>query len=107
MSADDDLLAALDPLVDLCLRHIIPLFNIPRGKRPSLVGTGFLVEANGEFFLVTAAHVLDYMSEPGSLHYYIDAKTIKKVGGRVLTSRIPLGGTRKNDRLDFGVVKLR
>jgi hypothetical protein len=103
---DENLLAAVGPLANVLLRHIVPLFNLPLGKRPACVGTGFFVSSPNGSFLISAAHVLDHLTKAGSLHYYANANILRKVSGRVLRSKIPIGSAREDDRIDVGVAKL-
>jgi len=103
---ENHLLTVVDPLANVLLRHVVPLFNIPPGKRPACVGTGFFVSVGATSYLVSAAHVFDYITKPGSLHYYVNANILRNVSGRLLSSKIPPGGVRKDDRFDVGVIRL-
>jgi hypothetical protein len=86
-------------------QHVVPLFLLPSGKRPVMVGTGFFVLANDAPYLVSAAHVLDHLLEPGALHYYVSPDKLRLVTGRVLHSDPPTGQGRNFDRIDVGVVE--
>lgn len=101
-----DPLLLLTDLSNLLLRHVVPLFSLPKGQRPELIGTGFFLSAHGQHFLVSAAHVLDKVSESGSLHYYIDRTKLRKVTGSILRTRAQPFGTHGSDRIDIGVVRL-
>lgn len=103
---EDSVLKAVTDLSTVLLRHVIPLFSVPKGKRPTLVGTGLLVSAHGHNFLVSAAHVLDEVSAQGSLHYYIDQNRLSKISGSILRTSAPSPGERQTDRIDIGVAHL-
>jgi hypothetical protein len=103
---EESVVKEVTDLSNLLLRHVTPLFSLPKGQRPELIGTGFFVSAHGQHFLVSAAHVLDSVSAPGSLHYYIDRTKLRKVTGSILRTRVPPLGTRSFDRIDIGVVRL-
>ena len=78
----------------------IPLYKDTKG-RPTLWGSGFLVNAANECFLVSAAHVLD---DADSLYFYSTPQQTRRLDGH----RIRSGSlsNRLNDRIDIGVVRL-
>lgn len=90
---------------NVLLRHVVPLFNISRGKRPVLIGTSLLVERGGAHFLVTARHVADRLLEPWGLSYYVATGDIHRVLGSVLHTQ-PHPDVLPVDRYDVAVIKL-
>lgn len=86
-------------------RHIVPIF-VDKDGAPDSVGTGFLMFIEGQHLLMTAAHVLDAISEQRELYYYAGTKTKRAIAGEILLSRIPQGKTRKQDVIDTGIVFL-
>lgn len=100
---DDD---ELDPdpvqtITELLLRHVVPLYRQPRGKRPEHVGTAFLMYGQGHHFLVTAAHVV---AEPQGMFFYVDVNTKRALTGRMMRSRS--ASTGEADWRDVAVVLL-
>lgn len=67
-----------DPGYDLSLavqraaRHVLQLFDVPVGKRPSLFGNALLVRHRGRVFLVSAGHVLNASSPATRPLFYFD-----------------------------------
>ena len=102
---DERLNDAVVGLANVLLCHVLPLFTQTKGKRPVVVGTGFLVQHNGSSFLVSAAHVLDHVQLPRALYYYVEPGTLCRVVGTVLRTTPP-NGNRSEDRFDVGVVRL-
>lgn len=64
-------------------RCIVPLLRERPGKRPHLVGTGFLVVVVSTNFLVSAAHVLDQHEE---LFFHVRPGEVLKLGMTVSLS---------------------
>lgn len=50
----DRLDAAVTELAEQLVNHVVPLFSVPPGKRPELIGTGLLVRGKSRLFLVSA-----------------------------------------------------
>lgn len=92
-------------MANLLLLHVIPLFNVPRGKRPSLIGSSLLVESGTNRFLISARHVIDKVTESGGLHYYIEPGTLHKLYGTVLRTS-PLPRRNSYDSYDISIVCL-
>jgi hypothetical protein len=86
-------------------RHVVPIF-VDKESAPCSIGTGFLVLVGDQHLLITAAHVLDKISEGHELYYYAGTKTKRAIAGDILLSRIPREGTRKQDVIDTGIVFL-
>lgn len=102
---DDSLSGKVTALANLLLPHIIPLFAIPPGKRPSLVGTALLVEDGGALFAVSARHVLDQAISPGRLYFYDRTKSLRHLFGTMVRTT-PLPGQKAPDAYDVSVVRL-
>lgn len=96
-------LEAINKLSNILLCHVVPLFKKDHGKRPSLVGSSFLVSSGNSIFLVSAAHVLD---EYRQLHFYVEPGVVRKLTGTLLRTKLPPNGGRLNDRVDVGVLRL-
>ena len=92
-------------LGNLLLLHVVPLFNLPLGKRPTLVGCSLLVELGGIRYFVSARHVIDWISAPGGLHYYIDRGKLHRLVGTVVHT-VPTQETGMRDAFDVAVVRL-
>lgn len=63
-------------------RHVLQLFDVPVGKRPSLFGNALIVSHLGRVFLVSAGHVLNAPSRAGRPLFYFD-----KTGGSLARLR--------------------
>lgn len=88
--------------LEFLARRSVPLIQMKDG-RPTEIGTGTLVRiAEGATFLVTAAHVLEEATRPGTL------LTIPAAGrGRVaLPGLVPLLEGVRADRADVGIVRV-
>jgi hypothetical protein len=88
--------------VDEITPYLMPLLR-RKGKEPlEAVGTAFLVEAHGAYFLVSAGHVLE---QPRNLVYFYssDHGPIEIVGHRVVVGVRPNG---VDPMFDIGVVRL-
>ncbi|MDA8128985.1 MAG: hypothetical protein M0Z73_09850 [Betaproteobacteria bacterium] len=101
----DNLATSVAKLSNLLLLHVIPLFNIRPGKRPDLIGSSLLVASGTNRFLVSARHVIDKITEPGGLHYYIEPGMLHKLYGTVLRT-IPLPGQSELDPYDLAIILL-
>lgn len=53
-------------------RHVLQLFDVPVGKRPSLLGNALMVRHLGRVFLVSAGHVLTASAMVGRPLFYFD-----------------------------------
>jgi hypothetical protein len=60
--------------VQRAARHVLQLFEVPFGKRPSLFGNALLVRHLGRVFLVSAGHVLN-ASPPATRALFYFSKT--------------------------------
>lgn len=92
-------------LANLLVSHVVPLFAVPRGKRPSLVGTALLVEDADSLFAISARHVLDQGLPPGRLHFYDKTRRLRQLSGRMARTT-PLPGAPGADTHDLAVLRL-
>lgn len=65
-------------------------------------GSGVFIKVENQYFVLTAAHVVDYMHN--DVFVGIDNKTLLKLGGE-WTGNIP-ANKRENDRIDTAILKL-
>jgi hypothetical protein len=100
-----DRVAGAEALIDELRRYLVPVFT-RRKNRNVCVGTGFFLSTPSGQCLVSAAHVFDHHINGEPLFYYIETNTAQYVSGQMLLTRLPPGGTRRDDRLDVGVVRL-
>ncbi|MHB1015725.1 MAG: trypsin-like serine peptidase [Desulfurivibrionaceae bacterium] len=87
-------------------RHIIPIFQRDNQDKPCLMGSGTLVVNEGHVFILTAAHVMDPLREGKELFYYVDDKWTQTISGDCVFTLPPTDTTRKDDRIDIGVIRL-
>lgn len=93
----------IDEATDLLAKFVVPLYEDDDRGRPSLLGSGFFVNANEHYFFVSAAHVLETLKKK-PLYYYITNATTRKLSGKLLLN--PWHGDRERDPIDIGVLKL-
>ena len=86
-------------------KHVVQLFVKHQGA-PKLVGSGTLVSANDEFFLITAAHVVDPIRTGAELFFYVATGLTQVLSGNGVLTRMPVSGDRKDDLLDIAIFKL-
>src|SRR5262245_22423842 len=102
---DMSILQAVDGLSEWLSPHIVPIFKQePEELAPQLWGTGFLVQAENHYFLISAAHVLDGPSRTCKLFCFLDNPP-RNCWLRQRPSRLtepPPGKTRRDDRIDVG-----
>lgn len=104
MVADDKTLATvLSDTTDVLAKLVVPVYEDDRRGRPSLHGTGFFVNAHGQYFFVSAAHVLE-TTKTRPLYYYIAPSMTRKLSGTLRLT--PWQGDRERDPIDVGVLKL-
>lgn len=101
----DSFASTVTTLANLLLSHVVPLFAVPRGKRPSLVGTALLVENADSLFAISARHVLDQALPPGRLYFYDKTRALRQLSGRMVRTT-PLPGTPGPDTHDIAVFRL-
>lgn len=87
-------------------RCVLPLFTESDG-RPALVGTGFLVSADGKPYLLSAAHIFDELRDGGRLFFYVEPNRTRTLSGVLRTTPIASGLSRQEDRYDVGVLLMQ
>jgi hypothetical protein len=103
-STDERLNVAIAAQANVLLQHVVPLFSVPPGKRPVLIGTSVLVESSGSHFLVSARHVIEQAKPPGRLHYYFEPGGLHLLLGSVMqTGPLP---SESKDAFDLAVIRL-
>lgn len=104
-NAEQQISESLALLGNSLLRHVVPLFSIPPGKRPSLVGTALLVSHAQRSYLVSARHVIERVRDPGSLYHYVERRQLARLFGHILHTA-PEPGAIAPERFDLAVVRL-
>jgi hypothetical protein len=85
-------------------RCVLPIFRRDDIGMHRSMGSGFLASNDGVLFLVSAAHVFDYLAEKKPLFIYGGENKLHELGGELWLSKP--AADRKNDPLDVGVLKL-
>lgn len=67
-------------------------------------GSGVLIQINGVQYLISAAHVL----EPSRIEWRTipNGEELIEIEGTLLTTEIPKGSHRRDDKIDIGIVRL-
>lgn len=92
----------LDEVVNLLAKFVIPIFSEERHRPPILRGSGFFVKVDDVHVLVSAAHVLDMLTER-DLFYYVEPNKTKKLEGQLAkTSPLHPG---EEDTYDVAVLR--
>lgn len=73
-------------------------FNLKR------VGSGFFIQVDDDYFLVSAAHVLEIHFIEGMK--FPNGKELVPIKGKLLVTAPPEGFSRSSDKIDFSVIKL-
>jgi len=102
MSVDQQLESAISVSIDTLEKFSVPLY-LDIENKPVPFGTGFFVRKDDEYFLVSAAHVLEKSLSHG-LYYYSTPSIKRYLSGRLVLSKVK--DNRANDRIDIGVVKM-
>jgi len=93
----------LGRLVTLLTHHVIPICEDDDQGRPYVTGSSLLITIDDEYFLVTAAHVLDPLKENRKLFFYFDKKTKCNLDICAVFTTIVPNDIRQADKLDVGV----
>lgn len=107
MNEVDKLVAATQKLSEHLGQFALPIVLHHKGRRPLVVGTGFFVAVAGETFLISAAHVFDYIEAGHRLYIYTDRGTQRILDGYRYMSQLLPSGNRDDDPIDIGVMLLR
>ena len=97
---------AITRLTNILARHVVPVFAETSGGKPKLIGSSFLISSGKDSYLVSAAHVFDELLLGRELFFYIEPTTKRSLSGNLRLTKIPVGKSRDDDRLDVGVLKL-
>lgn len=84
-------------------QYIFPFYKPDSKDRPMVTGTGILLSVSNHYFVITAAHVLDEFED--TIYLPLGDLTILQ-RPKVITTAIPDGGTRANDKIDLATFKL-
>lgn len=89
-------------------RHVIQIFDVPIGKRPSLFGNALMVSHLGRVFLISAGHVLNTPPQAGRRLFYFDktGRDLARLGTRGIAFTQGSAETAGKDVLDLAVVEL-
>lgn len=93
---------AADAVLRVASTCVIPLFGEDKRGRPDPIGSGVLLEIEGESFLVTAAHVYDHIE---SSPLYIGDPNTPQIVGEFNVTAAP-NGNRHQDRIDFAFTQI-
>jgi len=93
----------LAELTSLLSSFTFPLFADDDRGRPQQIGSSFIVRSGNEYYLVSAAHVLELLKTQ-TLYYYIGQAQTRKLTGKLMLS--PWKGDRDKDPVDTGVLRL-
>lgn len=84
---------------------VCPIFVLySDSEKLEQIGSGVLIDVKGKAFLLTAAHVTDWMGK-GSLCIPIDNR-IEEITGHFASISVPSGLTRQADKLDMAYFSL-
>jgi hypothetical protein len=86
-------------------RHVVPVYRDDDRGRPELFGSGLLLATGSGSFLVTAAHVLDQLKADEKPYLHFPRQKLW-LTGRYLQTTPPSLGSRDDDMLDLGVLRL-
>jgi len=98
-----DFRQSVSEALSLLTRYSFSIYVDDDRGRPDLIGTGFIVQRDDDYFFVTAKHVYDHKNR-GSLYFYNGINTKRYITGSVRHS--PWVGQEPPDQVDIAVVKL-
>jgi hypothetical protein len=87
----------VDDSINIMSNYVIPIYTTQKNK-PKQIGSGFFVHAQGQYYLLSAAHVLKETLK-NELFIYIEPKKQMRLVGNVRVNN-----DEKN--IDVGVIKL-
>lgn len=85
-------------------RHVIPIFRLDENNNPDLFGSGVISRLDDRFYLITAAHVLDYCDK--GVFLLIEGLHGKPLEGASIVTGKKHGTTRSDDKVDIGFIRL-
>jgi hypothetical protein len=98
-----DFRATISDALELLIHYSLPIYIDNEYGHPELIGTGFIVHREKNFFLVTAKHVYEHRTR-GSLYFHSDINIKRHITGTVICS--PRVGEEGEDQIDIAVVRL-
>ncbi|MGR9107632.1 MAG: hypothetical protein ACU843_11945 [Gammaproteobacteria bacterium] len=101
-ASEDDLARVLDDTIELLTSFTIPLYVDGRGGRPEQFGSGFFLEVDSKFVLVSAAHVLREVKKH-VVDYYVSPTQKCNLDGTLVIRR---GGGNDDDLIDVAGIVL-
>lgn len=103
MQARRSLPEVIDDAASMLSKFVVPLYQDDIRGRPAAFATCFIVNWRSQYFVISAAHVLETL-RTRSLYYYITPRVTRKLTGRLVLNH--WDGDRENDPIDIGVLKL-
>jgi hypothetical protein len=85
----------IENAIKMMTSYVLPIYKMYKNK-PEQIGSGFFVHSSGQYFLITAAHVL-IETRKNELFIYIEPNKQMRLAGNVRTN---------SDDIDVGVIKL-
>ena len=86
-------------------RSVVQIFGVTPAGLPDPLGTAAVLTVAGKYLLMTAAHVLDPMSE-STLYGGIDGGSLVEITGQAYFSGAPESGGHENDEIDVAFIDL-
>ncbi len=99
-----DILKIVRSEVDRLERHITPVFSYSEKGEIFPAGSGVFARLGDRFYLISVAHVFDHCTY--GVHCPRSKGIIEPLKNNIIVSGKPVGGTRKDDRVDIGFVRL-
>lgn len=91
------------PRLEAALSSTLCFFHDDEDGNPAAYGSGVFIEYKGEYFIISAAHVL--AENYNELFLILKDKELK-VGGSLYNSPMPVSGVRDDDKIDISVLKV-
>lgn len=89
------------PTIHEADRYIVPLLQ-DNNERPGILGTATFCVVDAQYFLVTAAHVVDGMDTL----YFGAGVIVDDASTQVISTALPASGCREDDTIDLAVLRL-
>lgn len=97
--------AALQIFCNIMPSFVYPIYQNSGNGKPDLIGSGFIIEAHGRCFFVTAAHVFDHHSSQNPL-FYFTAQQYRQVLDGPAEFSPSNKKNRDDDKIDIAVIAL-
>lgn len=85
-------------------RHVVPVFHLSDNSKLQSAGSGVLARLAERNYLISAAHVFDHCDE--GVFVPFSSGAVEPLTNVTIVSKPPNGGTRDDDRMDVGFVRL-